>query len=194
MRYLLILLIIVGLLALAGCTGGLPLARKSAAEIAQQLVKEIIEILSDPNFEFPEPSSSPTEFAELALKFVYVAAEDRNDHEVFEWARDILEFIGSHFTKPATVTSATVVAIAEYEPGKPNGYLYFNVMNDPPSFVEKIYTFILKCETQNGTITSLSFPMITVIGQDHGYFYTVFLRETDSATRVLIYPIPSIAL
>ncbi|MFN3283300.1 MAG: hypothetical protein ACK40Q_03600, partial [Pseudothermotoga sp.] len=82
----------------------------------------------------------------------------------------------------------------EYEPGKPNGYPYFNVMNDPPSFVEKIYTFILQCETQNGTITSLSFPMITVAGQDHGYFYTVFLKETDSATRVFIYPIPSTAL
>lgn len=192
MKCILILLIVSGLLVLVGCTNLTPPA-KTATEVAQELVDKIVEILNDPDFEFPDPNSSPTEFVELALNFIYVPQTDRNDSEVFLWTEVISQFVGAHFTKPSTVTSAKVVSTTEYDVGKPNGLPpYFNVLNDPPNFVEKVYTLNLKCETTDGTITSVTLPMITVSGEDQGYFYTIFLKPTDSATTVRMYPILSL--
>ncbi|HEY8542006.1 MAG TPA: hypothetical protein VIL29_06455 [Pseudothermotoga sp.] len=63
-----------------------------------------------------------------------------------------------------------------------------NILNDPPDFVDKVYTLTLQCETDDGMITSVTLPMITVTGKTQGYFYTIFVKETDTGTATWMYP------
>jgi len=68
------------------------------------------------------------------------------------------------------------------------------VLSNPPNFVNKVYTLTIQCTTEDGTKTSVTVPMIRIQGQDKGqdsgYFYTIFIKDTGPATAVRIYPQP----
>lgn len=187
MRYVLTLLIAVGLLVLAGCTGLFP-TTKTPTQLGQELVDKIVEMLNDPDFEFPDPDDSPTEFMEFALNFIYVPEEDRNDNSVISGVEWIGSWAGYNFLFPSTITEVKVLSALEHSVKFTNP----NILSNPPSFVEKVYTLTLECETEDGTVTSVSLPMITVSGEDQGYFYTIFIKETDTGTTTRIYPQPPI--
>lgn len=181
MRQVLIFLAVTGLILLAACTSVFPPAGKTPVQLAQELVDDLLEILDEP---LPDPAASPTEFKQLILKFVYVPPVDRNNDEVIMTAAFLYYYwVHMNFLLPATVTEAKVLAASEHDVKLPI------LLNDPPNFIEKVYTLTLECETAGGSLTSVSLPMITVSGETETYFYTVFVRQTGSATEVWAYPI-----
>ncbi|MGB9821328.1 MAG: hypothetical protein ACPLVG_08220 [Pseudothermotoga sp.] len=182
MRYLLVLLSVTGILIMAGCSGILPLG-KTPVQLGQELINKFVEALKKPD-EFPDPDSSPTEFVNFALDFVYVPVDDRNDSDVPDGVGYALELIVFSFPFSATVTQATVLAATEHSVKFPQ------LLSNPPNFVDKVYTLTIQCTTEDGTKTSVTVPMITIQGQDSGYFYTIFIKDTGPATAVWIYPQP----
>lgn len=183
MRQILIFLAVTGLILLAACTSVFPPFGKTPVQLAQELVDDLLEIMDEP---LPDPTASPTEFKQLILKFVYVPPADRNNNDVIMSAA-LLSYYWIYyvnFSQPATVTEAKVLAASEHDVKLPN-----HLLNDPPSFIEKVYTLTLECETVGGSLTSVSLPMITVSGETKAYFFSVFVRQTGSATEVWAYPI-----
>lgn len=163
---------------LAACTNAFPPTGKTPVQLAQELVDDLLEILDEP---LPE---SPTELKQLILRFVYVPPDDRNNDEVIMRAGFLYYYyLRPNFTSPSTVTEAKVLAASEHDVKSPI------LLNDPPNFIEKVYTLTLECETAGGSLTSVSLPMITVSGETQTYFYSVFVRQTGSATEVWAYPI-----
>lgn len=140
MRYVLPLLIAVGLLVLAGCTGLFP-TTKTPTQLGQELVDKIVEMLNDPDFVLPNDEDSPTEFMEVALDFIYVPQEDRTDSGVISGVDWILDMVGYNFLFfPSTITKAKVLSAAEHSVKFTNP----NVLSNPPSFVELVRALYLE--------------------------------------------------
>ncbi|MFN3282812.1 MAG: hypothetical protein ACK40Q_01070 [Pseudothermotoga sp.] len=180
MRYLLAMLVLVALLVLAGCID----LFQNPGQIAQGLVDEFVNVLK--NNELPDPEDSPTEFMNLARKFIYVRDADKNDSDVIGGTEGVLFVVAMDFVLPATLTQVKVLAAQE------NSAKFGNLVSDKPNFVDKVYILALEGKTQDSTITSFSLPMITVGGK--GYFYTVFIETTDSSTGVEFYPYSTLFL
>lgn len=180
MKAVLLVVVIAGLLILAGCQ---PFPSGATKEnLAKDLLESVIDILGE---ELPDPNSSPTELLELVKRFIYIPEGDENDSEVIKGALNIGRLVlVSNFSKPATAVDFTVLSVAEHDVKSIPSY----IISDPPAFVDKVYRIIAQLQTEDSTITSISLPMITIVNETKAYFFTVFIGGTGSATELLHYP------
>jgi hypothetical protein len=172
--------LIAGLFILAGC-GFISPTATDVNQIAKSLLNTVLDTLES---EIPDPISSPTEFIQLIRQFVYIPDEDATDTEVIYDAGFLTSiFLSADFTWPSTLTSVELKGLSEIE----SKFLSYNWANKP-DFVEKTYMMTVQGETKDGTITSFSLPFLII--NDDGYFFAVFVDDTDSATEVRVYPLP----
>ncbi|ABV33723.1 hypothetical protein Tlet_1158 [Pseudothermotoga lettingae TMO] len=173
--------LIAGLFILAGC-GFISPTATDVNQIAKSLLNTVLDTLES---EIPDPISSPTEFIQLIRKFVYTPDQDATDTDVSEAIMDLTYVPLFDFTWPSTLTSVELKGLSEIE----SKLLPYNWAN-PPDFVQKTYMMTVQGETEDGTITSFSLPFLII--NDDGYFFAVFVDDTDSATEVRVYPLPLI--
>jgi hypothetical protein len=173
--------LIAGLFILAGC-GFISPTATDVNQTAKSLLNDVLDALES---EIPDPDSSPTEFIQLIRQFVYIPDKDASDTEVISGAIILTSVFLIDFTWPSTLTSVELKGLSEIE----SKFLPYNWTN-PPGFVQKTYMMTVQGETEDGTITSFSLPFLII--NDDGYFFAVFVDDTDSATEVRVYPLPLI--
>lgn len=178
MKQVLLLSALAGLLFLMSCAN-MSSQEKGPIELGQELFNRVLQTLQGTITELP---ATATEIVELALNFFYIPEADRNDPEVIEKIGWLFQWLGIHFLYPSTVTQAQVLTATEYKAK------FAHLVSNPPSFVEKVYMLTARCSNAGGSTSFVTLPMITVAGQTRGYFYTIFVQTTDSATSARIYP------
>ncbi|WP_288047655.1 hypothetical protein [Pseudothermotoga sp.] len=178
MKMVFLTFLIAGLFILAGC--GFISPSTDVNQTAKDLLNAVLDTLES---EIPDPISSPTEFIQLIRKFVYTPDQDATDTDVSEAIMDLTYVPLFDFTWPSTLTSVELKGLSEIE----SKLLPYNWANKP-DFVEKTYMMTVQGETEDGTITSFSLPFLII--NDDGYFFAVFVDDTDSATEVRVYPLP----
>lgn len=180
MRVVFWFLLILGLLLLASCQ--LPSSGTAPESLARNLIQSVINTLAEE--ELPEPNDSPTEFVQLARRFVYTPDGDLNDSDVMDETKLFGMVVFLNFIYPATATEFTLLSVAEHDVKLSFPY----IITDPPAFVEKVYRAVLQLETEDSTVTSIPLPIITVTGKTQAYFGTVFIDHSNGDTEVSLYP------
>lgn len=179
------------ILLLVSCAGGIPQGTTDTlSDEANKLIGELSTAIENTSsLDIPDPGSSPTEYNEWAEGFlnaassmIYIPTDDFDQLVGEEELQYLFWAFRFSFFLPATVTSIEVEGITEYPDTK---YLPF-ILSDKPDFVQKTYFLSLRCTTQDGTETSVHWPMIEV-GEDY-YFFSIDIVDTGSGTEVRIYP------
>ncbi|MDI3495881.1 MAG: hypothetical protein PWQ72_2008 [Pseudothermotoga sp.] len=180
MKIVFLTFLIAGLFVLASC--GFISPSTDVNQTAKDLLNAVLDAIES---EIPDPDSSPTEFIQLIRQFVYTPDQDATDTDLIDDAKLPIYILYYDFTWPSTLTSVELKGLNEIE----SKLLSYNWAN-PPDFVEKTYMMTVQGETEDGTITSFSLPFLII--NDDGYFFAVFVDDTDSATEVRVYPLPLI--
>lgn len=176
MKIVFLTFLIAGLFIFASC-GLISPPVTDVNQTAENLLNTVLGALES---DIPDPDSSPIEFMQLIKQFAYIPDEDATNTDMIDRVK-VLDIFLFDFIWPSTLTSVELKGLSEID-SKFLSYIWEN----PPDFVEKTYMMTFQGETEEGTVTSFSLPFL-IIDSD-GYFFTVFVDNTGSATEAIIYP------
>lgn len=173
MKYVLLFTVLVAVLILSGCMDLFGPSPQTLAETLKTNTKALID----------KAMQGDTPTYNDMLKIIYVRDEDKDDSDIknkVESSLEDLALLFLAFSSAGTPTNIEVAGVVETK-------FIPVVITGKPSFIDKVYsvTYIV---TTDSTKTYVNLPMITVTGQNTGYFYTVYIKTTGSATEVGMYP------
>jgi len=155
----------------ASCGGILPTGPKPE-DLAKGLADKMMELI--------QSGEEPTH--DQLREIIYVPNEDAANMHVQLIVLSLKDLLMSEFLTPSTPTSISVVGVTEASPGH-----HPWIISGKPEFVENVYIVTYRCLRTNTTST-LELPMITVHNEDKGFFFAVYIKQTDGATSVAVYP------
>lgn len=178
MKHVFVLLAVVGLILLSGCVN---LFGPTPEDQAKNLVKSFLDDVVKVSNAIPEtiPEATDTNFKTLAGKFIHFKSNEWNDSNVREGTAELMGIVRDFLTRSGTPTSISVLGVDD------TGVKIPHLVSNPPTHVSKVYTMNLLC-TNASTKTTVSLPMIVV--DNSPYFYTVYIKTTDSSTDITYYP------
>ncbi|HBT39070.1 MAG: Uncharacterized protein XD58_1651 [Thermotoga sp. 50_1627] len=169
MKGVLVVVVAAALLLLASCGVIFPTGPKPE-DLANDLANKLMDLI--------EAGGVPT-YDELR-ELVYVPNEDVPNEDVEDSVFGAIDFVVFMSCRPSIPTSISVSGVNKIETK-----LLPWIIDGKPDFVEDVYSVTYTC-TREASTTVVNLPMIIV--QDKGYFFAVYIKETDGATQVMYYP------